>query len=119
MINKPQDLDLIFEALANKHRREIIYVLGLHPHSISQLAQLRDLSLPAIHKHLKILQSANLTLNKKIGRVNFLTLNKETILLLQNWLMQYQVYWGNNQESFENYAVYLANDKSKKGGDVS
>lgn len=110
------NLDTIFEALANKHRREIVYALGLQPHSISQLAAIRDLSLPAIHKHIKILNDSGLIKNKKIGRTHFLALNRRTLLSLQDWLMQYQAYWGNNEETLENYAQYLSK-KATKGGD--
>lgn len=110
------DLDLVFEALANKHRRAIIYSLGLQPHSISQLASMRDLSLPAIHKHIKILNDAGLIKNKKIGRTHFLALNRRTLLSLQDWLMQYQAYWGNNEETLENYSQYLSK-KLVRGGE--
>lgn len=110
-IDKPQDLDIVFEALANKHRREIVYALGLQPHSISQLASMRELSLPAIHKHIKILERAGLVLNKKIGRSRFLTLNKNSLGGLQDWLMQYHAYWGNEKETLENYANYLKEKK--------
>jgi DNA-binding transcriptional ArsR family regulator len=103
----PHNLDNIFEALANEHRRDIIYVLGLQPHSISQLASMRGLSLPAIHKHIKILKTAELVLEKKIGRTHYLTLNRESLRTLQNWLMQYHTYWGSNEETLENYARYL------------
>jgi predicted transcriptional regulator len=51
------NLDLLFGALANEHRREIIYSLGLQPSSISRLASLRGLSLPAIHKHITVLEA--------------------------------------------------------------
>ena len=113
--NSP-DLDAIFEALANKHRREMIYALGLQPHSVSQLASMRDLSLPAIHKHIKILEDSGLIKAKKIGRTHFLALNRRTLLGLQDWLMQYQAYWGNNEETLENYAQYLSK-KPTKGGE--
>lgn len=109
-----QDLDNIFEALANKHRREIVYVLGLQPYSITQLASLRNLSLPAIHKHIKILENAGLIKAKKIGRTNFVTLNRESLRGLQDWLMQYHAYWGSNEETLENYAQYLEQTKSRK-----
>ena len=91
-IDRPQDLDTVFEALANKHRREFIYVLGLQPCSISQLASMRGLSLPAIHKHIKILENAGMIRRNKIGRINFLTLNRESLRALQDWLMQYHTY---------------------------
>ncbi len=113
--HKSQDLDNVFEALANQHRREIIYVLGLQPYSISQLASMRSLSLPAIHKHIKVLETAGMIIRKKIKQTNFLTLNRESLRGLQDWLMQYHSYWGNNKETLENYAQYL--DRKPKGGD--
>jgi DNA-binding transcriptional ArsR family regulator len=86
--NKPQDLDDVFQALANKHRREIIYVLSLQPCSISKLAFLRNLSLPAIHKHIEILEKGGLVTRRKIGQTNFLTLNPESLRGLQDWLIR-------------------------------
>lgn len=82
----PQALDNVFEALANKHRREIIYVLSLQPCSISKLAFLRNLSLPAIHKHIDVLEKGGLVTRRKIGQTNFLTLNRESLRGLQDWL---------------------------------
>ncbi len=114
--NTTQDLDKVFNALASKHRREIVYVLGLQPYSISQLASMRHLSLPAIHKHIKILENAGMILRRKTGQSNFLTLNKESLHGLQVWLMQYHAYWGTNKETLENYTQYLAK-KPTKGGE--
>ena len=108
-----RDLDKVFEALANQHRREIIYVLGLQPCSISQLASMRGLSLPAIHKHIKVLENADMIVRRKIGRTNFLTLNRKSLRGLQEWLMQYQTYWGNEDETLENYAKYLGRQTTK------
>jgi DNA-binding transcriptional ArsR family regulator len=110
----PQDLDNIFEALASKHRREIIYVLSLQPCSISQLAAMRNLSLPAIHKHIEILEKGDLIIRKKIGQINFLALNRKSLRGLQEWVMQYQTYWGNDEETLENYAQYLGRKPTNK-----
>ncbi len=84
----PQELDDVFEALANKHRREIIYVLSLQPCSISKLAFLRNLSLPAIHKHIDLLEKGGMVTRRKIGQTNFLTLNRESLRGLQDWLIR-------------------------------
>lgn len=113
-IHIPQDLDTVFEALANKHRRDIIYVLGLQPCSISFLAEMRGLSLPAIHKHIKILEDAGMIIRKKMGRTNYLTLNRHSLRGLQNWLMQYHTYWGSDEETLENYVQFLSRSKSRK-----
>ena len=101
--HSPQDLDPLFEALANEHRREIIYILSLQPTSISQLASTHGLSLPAIHKHIKILEDADMVIRKKIGRTNFLALHRNRLRALQDWLMQFHAYWSSNEESFENF----------------
>ena len=106
-LNKPGHLDKIFEALGNEHRREIIYALSLQPYSISKLAEKRNLSLPAIYKHIKILENADLILRKKIGRTNFLAINRDGLLKLQDWVTQFHAYWGSNQETLENYSDYL------------
>ena len=103
-------LDSVLEALANPHRREIVYVLGLQPCAISQLARLRGLSLPAIHKHVKILENAGLVNRRKTGRTTYLILNPQRLRLLQDWAGQFHTWWGSDQASFENYHGYLDND---------
>ena len=101
---KAQQLDLIFDALANEHRRAIIYSLSLQPSSISQLATNQGLSLPAIHKHIKLLENANIVKRQKSGRVNFLTLNRASLRGTQDWLLQFHAYWDSGSETLENYA---------------
>ncbi|MCI0610372.1 MAG: winged helix-turn-helix domain-containing protein [Anaerolineae bacterium] len=103
----PQELNKVLEALANEHRREIIYVLSLQPASIGRLASMRGLSLPAIHKHIKILEKGGMVIRKKIGQTNFLALNRNSLRVLQDWLSQYHAYWGTNEETLENYEQYL------------
>jgi len=81
--------------------------LSLQPFSISRLASKRGLSLPAIHKHVRVLERAGLIVRKKIGRTNFLALSREALRGVQEWLGQYHTYWGNDDETLENYARHL------------
>jgi DNA-binding transcriptional ArsR family regulator len=111
-------LDQLFDALANEHRREIIYTLSLQPPSISQLASLRGLSLPAIHKHIKVLESAGLINRQKSGRVNFITLNRASLRGVQTWLNQFHTYWDSGTETLSNYAQ-TAEAKEKLGDATS
>jgi DNA-binding transcriptional ArsR family regulator len=108
----PDDLDVVLAALANKHRRAIVHALGLHPHSISQLADLRELSLPAIHKHLAILQDAGLIRRRKTGRTTYLTLERQALSSLQTWLGQFHAYWGTEDETLANYQSFLTENRS-------
>jgi len=102
------DLDTVLVALANEHRREMVYALGLQPHTISQLARQRELSLPAIHKHVKLLEDAGLVRRQKVGRTNVLTLNRMSMRSLQVWLEQFHTHWGNERATLENYDEYVS-----------
>lgn len=108
MSEVPDDLDRLFAAVANRHRREMIRLLGLHPHSISRLADIRGLSLPAINKHVRVLEEAGMVRRRKLGRTTFLALERASILGIQAWLGQFHAYWGTEKETFENYEPFLA-----------
>jgi DNA-binding transcriptional ArsR family regulator len=103
-------LDTVLEALANPHRREMVYALGLQPCAVSQLARMRGLSLPAIHKHIKVLENAGLVARHKTGRTTYLILNPRPLRLLQDWIGQFHTYWSSDRATFENYQAYLGAD---------
>ena len=103
-------LDRVFSALGNEHRREIIELLAIQPRSISQLARHRQLSLPAIHKHVRVLEDAGMVRRRKVGRTNFLALEREPLVLLQAWIDRFHPWWGTDGESLENYVEYLGNE---------
>ena len=105
-------LDQLLEALANPHRRDIVYLLGLQPYAVHQLAELRGLSLPAIHKHIKVLEHAGLISRRKHGRTNYLTLDPRPLRLLQGWVNQFHTHWGSAMASYENYASHLGFDRN-------
>lgn len=102
------DLNRMFDALASEHRREIVFALALQPRSISQLAHMRDLSLPAIHKHVKVLEGAGMVRRNKVGRTNFLALTRGPLAELHSWVNQFQPWWGTDEESLANYADYIS-----------
>ena len=104
------DLDRLFGALANEHRREMVHMLGLQPHSISRLAAARGLSLPAMNKHVRVLEEARLVTRRKLGRTTFLALDRAAIRGLQRWLAHFHAYWGDEKETLENYGRYLVSD---------
>lgn len=109
--DRPDQLDGVFVALANEHRRAIVEVLALHPNSISQLARMRGLSLPAIHKHIGILESTGLVARRKMGRTTFLALRREALGVLQAWTNRFHLYWGSEEETLANYERYLVNEE--------
>ena len=104
------DLSPVFEALASEHRREIIHLLAIPPRSIRQLAELRGLSLPAIHKHVRVLEEAAMVRRRKLGRTNFLAIEREPLRRLQGWVDEFHPWWGTDGETLGNYVRYLGSD---------
>jgi hypothetical protein len=73
---RPQRTSL---ALAHERPREMIHALALRPHSISELAARQGLTLPAIHKHIRVLEGAGMVRLRKTGRTTFLALRREPL----------------------------------------
>ena len=112
-----EDLDRLFAALANRHRREMVNLLGLQPYSISRLAELNGVSLPAMNKHVRVLETAGLVTRRKLGRTTFLTLDRSAIRAVQAWLATFHAYWGTEKETLENYERFLASDPTTRRED--
>src|SRR5204863_2539760 len=96
-------LDATFNALANSKRRGMVNTLAYRPATVSQLADEFKLSLPAMHKHVKLLEQGKLIRRKKVGRVNFVALNHRALSEAQTWINKYHTYWGSDDETLENY----------------
>ena len=103
----PHLLDSIYTALGHAKRREILFTLATHPATVKQLADEQHLSLPAIHKHIRAMEAAELIQRKKVGRTNFVAINRVGIRAAQTWLAQYQADWGSDKETLENYIENL------------
>ena len=104
------DLGVVFDALANEHRREFVRLLALGPRSISDLAERRALSLPAMHKHVRSLEQAGLVQRRKVGRTNYLALRREPLRELAGWAEGFDPWLGTDGESLENYTEYLTKE---------
>jgi len=109
-----EEFDLVFVALANSRRRQIVRSLGLQAASIGQLARAQNMSLPAIHRHVVVLEDAGLVQRRKAGRTNILALNRARLLDLQAWVYQFHAYWGTSGESLDNYVASIANADQPK-----
>lgn len=103
-----QELDAAFEAFASSKRRAILRTLAFRPATVSELASEHGLSLPAIHRHIRTLEQAGLIQRRKVGRINFVALKREKFAAAKAWIAQYQLEWGNDQETLENYIASLS-----------
>ena len=112
--HKDSNLDAVFGALANADRRQMIDLLSLQPASIQQLAAQVGMSLPAIHRHITVLEQSGLVRRKKSGRTNFLALDRSTMRRFQEWAMQYDTAWGTDEETLENYVAGIRSVESEQ-----
>lgn len=101
------DLDEVFAALGNAHRRKIVDLIALQPASIQQIAQHIGMSLTAINRHITVLERAGLVIRRKSGRVTFLSISRPAMRRVQNWALQYNATWGTDEESLDNYLPAL------------
>ncbi|HEY9774250.1 MAG TPA: metalloregulator ArsR/SmtB family transcription factor [Planktothrix sp.] len=99
-------LSHVFSALADPTRRAIIARLSGGEASVSELAQpfLNDMSLPAITKHLKVLESAGLITKTRDAQFRQCKLNQSGFQDVAEWLEEYRVFW---EESFDRLDVHL------------
>ena len=104
MVYHSSDLDLTFSALSDPTRRAIISRLAEGEAAINELASPFDMSLPAVTKHIRILEKAGLLTRKKQGRVQYCRLNAAPMRDAASWLAFYQKFWDAKLDSL---AVFL------------
>lgn len=107
---KEDQLDRIFSALADRTRRAILREVAQKTCSVSELAAPHNMSLPAISKHLKILEKAGLLIKEKNGRVYRCNLNGEPLIQAAEMIAYYKKFW---EKRFDLLEAYLeVNEKS-------
>jgi DNA-binding transcriptional ArsR family regulator len=97
------ELDSIFGALSDPTRRNMIDRLSRGDLSVSQLAEPLDMSLPAVSKHLSVLQRAGLVEQHKSGRTRLCTFCPEPLKAAEDWVSRYQQFWTTALDSLNRY----------------
>ena len=86
-------LDLLFYALSDRTRRRLLSQLAVGSARVTDLAKPFDMSLPAVSKHLKILEEAHLISRTIDGRVHRLALDGEPLAQVEVWLDPFRSFW--------------------------
>lgn len=107
------NLSLTFSALADPTRRAMLAHLAQGEANVSDLAKpfLKQMSLPAITKHLKVLERAGLVTKTRQAQWRPCKLNAEPFKDVAHWMEQYRQFW---QESFDRLDAYLKTLTAKK-----
>lgn len=106
-------LSTTLSALADPTRRAMLARLTLGEANVSELAKpfLKDMSLPAITKHLKVLEKAGLITKTREAQWRSCKLNTENLKEVDDWMQQYRKFW---EESFDRLEEYLKTITEKK-----
>jgi len=88
-----EEIDRIFHALADATRRDIVLRTLRDEVSISALAEAYDMSFPAVHKHVAVLERAGLVTKHPHGRERIVRGSPETIRRAQHLLARYEQIW--------------------------
>src|SRR5690242_2185744 len=110
----PQDrLSTTFAALADPTRRAMLARLALRDMSVSELAEPFEISLPAISKHLKVLERAGLIVRGREAQWRPCHLEPKALRGVDEWLERYRRLW---EERLDRLEAYLDTLQAKERG---
>jgi DNA-binding transcriptional ArsR family regulator len=107
----PTDLNATFAALADPTRRAILARLAVGDTTVTELAEPFEISLPAISKHLKVLERAGLIARSREAQWRPCRLEVRVLKDAADWLEYYRRFW---EESFDRLEKYLRVLQAKK-----
>src|SRR6202142_665561 len=107
----PRLLNRTFAALADPTRRRILEHLAHGDRCVTDLARPYAMSLPAVSKHLRVLENAGLIRRRRSGRVHSLKLQAAPMKQASQWIEEYRKFW---EESFDRLDEYLKKLQAKE-----
>jgi DNA-binding transcriptional ArsR family regulator len=107
-------LSATLSALADPTRRAILARLAKGEATVNELAEPFDISLPAVSRHLKVLESAGLISRGRQAQWRPCRLDAEPLKAVDDWLEKYRRFW---EESFDKMDAYLARITDKENAE--
>jgi len=106
-----EDLDLLFGALADATRRHIVDRLAVGEATVTELAAPFSISLPAISRHLKVLERASLITRTKQGRLRRARLSPTSLASAATWLARYERLWTERFDRLDDHLARLTSEQ--------
>jgi len=107
----PDTLSVTLSALADPTRRAILARLAKGEATVNEIAKPFDISLPAVSRHLKVLEAAGLISRGREAQWRPCRLEARALKAVDDWLSRYRRFW---TESFDKMDAYLAELKAKE-----
>jgi DNA-binding transcriptional ArsR family regulator len=108
-------LSVTFAALADPTRRAILAHLTKGEASVTELAEPFEMSLPAISKHLKVLERAGLIARSREAQWRPCQINAEPLKDVDDWLEQYRQFWEESLDRLDDYLHELQTQEKYDG----
>jgi DNA-binding transcriptional ArsR family regulator len=99
----PDHLDRMFHALSDRTRRALLSRLAAGPGTITELAAPFEMSLPAVSKHIRVLEEGGLVTRAIDGRVHHCSLSPEGLRAAEHWLAHYRAFWESSLDALARY----------------
>jgi len=96
-------LDATFAALADPTRRRILESLSHQQLRVKELAEPFAMSLPAVSKHLRVLENAGLLKRRRLGREHHIKLEPTPMRNAMQWIEQYRKFWEGSLDALAEY----------------
>jgi DNA-binding transcriptional ArsR family regulator len=106
-----QDLDLLFGALADTTRRDIVERLALGEATVTEIAAPFSISLPAISRHLKVLERASIITRSQDGRWRSARLSPSSLASAATWLSLQERLWAERFDRLDDHLARLASEQ--------
>ena len=107
MMQRNDSLDMTFAALADSTRRAILAELALGEASVTQLAEPFAMSLPAISRHLKVLERAGLIARGREAQWRPCRIEAQGFKDVAGWMEEYRSFWGERLDRMQSYVERL------------
>jgi len=116
--NQPMPADHLsttFAALADPTRRAILARLVSGQASVTELAEPFDMSLPAVTKHLNVLERAGLIRRGRDAQWRPCRLEAQPLREVSDWVEHYRRFWEQSLDRLDNYLKELQSKETKRG----
>jgi len=109
-------LSSVFAALADRTRRSILARLSLGEASVTELAEPFEMTLPAVSKHLKVLERAGLIARGRDAQWRPARLEARPLKEVDDWMEPYRRFWDESFDRLDQYLHELQNREEENGG---
>lgn len=109
-------LDILFTALGEPTRRDILARLARGPASVSELHAGHSMALPSFLDHVRKLEAAGLIATHKQGRSRMCEMKGEALVPAVDWLEEQRMLWQGRLDRFDDYVLNLMKERNNGSG---